>query len=140
MSFVEEYGLIGLFLFSLLAATIIPVSSESAVLGALYLEMSPESVLLWASLGNILGTIVNYAIGTWIGLKWLKAARSASAKKAIALTQKYGWLSLFLSWAPFIGDPVTIIAGVMRWNIWLFAAIVFSLRIFRYYLIIMAVS
>ena len=118
------------------AATIIPVSSEGAVAGALLLEMKSLPVLLWASLGNILGTVINYFFGTWIGKKWLEKKINKSSKRVYKIAVKYGWWSLFLSWLPFIGDPVTIVAGVLRWNFIVFSIIVFTLRILRYYALI----
>lgn len=132
MNFIEDYGFWGLFFFCFMAATIIPVSSEGAVAGALLLNMKPLPVLIWASVGNILGTVLNYFFGAWIGQKWLQKKLNKSSKRAYGIAQKYGWWSLLLSWLPIIGDPITIAAGVLRWNFLLFSLIVFSLRIFRY--------
>ena len=136
MNFIEDYGYLGLFLFCLMAATIVPVSSEGAVAGALVLKMKALPVLIWASLGNILGTVINYFFGIWIGQKWLEKKINKSTKRAYEIAHKYGWWSLFLSWLPFIGDPVTIVAGVLRWNFLVFALIVFTLRVLRYYALI----
>ncbi|NOG46062.1 MAG: DedA family protein [Calditrichaeota bacterium] len=136
MNFVEDYGYFGLFLFCLMAATIIPVSSEGAVAGALLLEMKSIPVLIWASLGNILGTVINYFIGLLVGQKWLDKKINKSTQKAYEIAHKYGWWSLLLSWLPIIGDPITIVAGVLRWNFLLFSIIVFTLRIARYYALI----
>jgi membrane protein YqaA with SNARE-associated domain len=136
MNFIEEYGYWGLLLFCLLAATIIPISSEGAVAGALALKMKALPVLVWASVGNILGTVVNYFFGIWIGQKWVEKKITKSTKKAYEIAHKYGWWSLLLSWLPIIGDPITIAAGVLRWNFVLFSVIVFSLRILRYYALI----
>ncbi len=136
MNFIEEYGYWGLLLFCLLAATIVPISSEGAVAGALALKMKALPVLIWASVGNILGTVVNYFFGIWIGQKWVEKKITKSTKKAYEIAHKYGWWSLLLSWLPIIGDPITIAAGVLRWNFFLFSVIVFSLRILRYYALI----
>ena len=136
MDWIENYGYAGLFLFSLVAATIIPVSSESAVAGAALIHMKPVPLLFWATLGNCTGTVINYLLGVWVGKKWLTEKLNKSNQKAYKLTQKYGWWSLWLSWLPFIGDPITIIAGVLRWNFLTFSLIVFSLRFIRYYLIV----
>jgi membrane protein YqaA with SNARE-associated domain len=135
MTFVEEYGYLGLFLFCLLAATIIPISSESALIGAILSDLDIPAVLFWATLGNCLGTLINYFLGIFIGNKWLiKNARLNT--KAIRISKKYGWPALFLTWLPVIGDPITIIAGILRWNAVMFVSIVFSLRFLRYYLIV----
>ncbi len=136
MSFIEEYGFLGLFLFCLMAATIIPISSEGVVAGAIMLKMNSFNVLFWASLGNILGIIVNYFFGLWIGRKWLETKITTSRQKAYDIAHNYGWWSLLLSWLPIIGDPITIVAGVLRWNFLVFSIIVFSLRILRYYVLV----
>lgn len=136
MDWVEQYGYAGLFLFSLLAATIIPVSSESALAGAILLKMEPMAVLFWATIGNCGGTLINYFLGKWIGVKWLDKKVSRSQQHAYNLAKKYGWWSLLLSWLPIIGDPITIVAGILRWNFINFMLIVFPLRFIRYYIIV----
>jgi len=136
MTWIEEYGYFGLFVFSLLAATIIPVSSESALIGAVLNDMDIYYILLWATIGNCLGTVINYFIGVFIGEKWINKNPKKSTERAMHLSKKYGWPVMFLSWLPVIGDPITIAAGIFRWNAFVFAIIVFSLRFLRYYLII----
>ena len=59
----DFYGYGGLFLFAFLAATIIPVSSESAVALAYYIDMNSGKVLIYAGMGNCLGTLFNYGLG-----------------------------------------------------------------------------
>jgi len=136
MNWVEEYGYFGLFLFCLLAATIIPISSESALIGAIFSNLDISYILLWATIGNCLGTLINYFLGIFIGEKWIYKKTHRSTKRAIHIAKKYGWPALFLSWLPVIGDPITIVAGVFRWNVIVFVTIVFSLRFLRYYLIV----
>lgn len=136
MLWIEEYGYIGLFLFCLLAATIIPVSSESAFIAAIIAKLNIKLVLFWATFGNCSGTFINYLTGWWIGEKWINKKISKTSGRAYSISKKYGWTTLFLSWLPVIGDPVTIIAGVLRWNIVTFIIIVFTLRFLRYYVIL----
>ena len=136
MNWVEEYGYLGLFLFCLLAATIIPVSSESAFVAAILGKLNISYTLFWATLGNCLGTLINYFAGIFIGKNWLKRTNKKSIARVIHLSHTYGWPTLFLSWMPVIGDPITIAAGVFRWNALVFMVIVFSLRFIRYYLIV----
>jgi membrane protein YqaA with SNARE-associated domain len=125
---------ITLFIVSFLAATLLPLGSE-----ALYLyDMSQNNtlLLLWlfATVGNTLGSMVNY----WLGLKgetYLESKGHLSAQKmekASAFFAKYGGWSLLLSWAPVIGDPLTFIAGVLRYDFKWFALIVFVAKGLRY--------
>jgi membrane protein YqaA with SNARE-associated domain len=141
LSWVEEYGYLGLFLFAFLAATIVPIGSESAVVGALVLKMSRNRVLLWASMGNCLGVAFNYVLGYWAAERWLKRRNmNNSVQKAHAFVGRYGWIALLASWLPFIGDPITIAAGVLRMDWCLVFTIAFSLRILRYVFVIWVFS
>ncbi len=137
MTWIEEYGYFGLCAFTFLAATIVPVSSEAAVLGALSLKMQPVAILIWASIGNSLGVVLNYTIGRKAAEYWLKKhGRDRFFRKAHRLTQKYGWTALLASWLPVIGDPITIAAGVVRMNRIVFFTIAITLRIARYLFVI----
>ena len=99
-----------------LAATLVPVSSEIVFTGYLALGYSKSACLIIASLGNCLGTSVNYAIG----MAGLLAARKylgltpATEAKLQTLNQRYGTWALLLAWMPVIGDPLTVLAGAAR--------------------------
>lgn len=114
-----------LFLMAFLAATILPLSSEALLVGLS--ETYPEwiwGLVLVASLGNILGSVVNWFLGRWLihfkDHKWFPVNENA-LKKAEARFNKWGWPSLLLAWVPIIGDPLTLVAGFMnfpfRWFI-----------------------
>ena len=109
------YG--GLFMAAFLAATILPAQSEAG-LAALILA-SPASVILLvatASLGNVLGSVVNWYLGRGInrftGKSWFPANEQLS--RATSWYSRYGRWSLLLSWVPIIGDPLTVVAGIMH--------------------------
>ena len=109
------YG--GLFIAAFLAATILPAQSEAG-LAALILA-SPASVTLLvatASLGNVLGSVVNWYFGRGINhytsKRWFPA--NIQLSQATSWYGRYGRWSLLLSWVPVIGDPLTVVAGIMR--------------------------
>lgn len=135
-----EYGYWGLLVFAFLSASVIPVSSEAAILGAIYLEWDPWQVLLWAGIGNCLGIAMNYGIGWFAAEKWLAKKTELLQSRAYKLAEKYGILALFLSWMPVIGDPITIAAGVLRMNFLMFVVISFSLRLLRYYVLVAMIN
>lgn len=119
-----------------LAATIFPAQSE-AVLAALLLDGThPAPVLIAvASLGNVLGAIVNWLLGRGIERFKDKAwfpAKGDVLERAQAWYQRYGKWSLLLSWAPFVGDPLTVVAGVMREPFPVFLALVTVAKVGRY--------
>lgn len=128
---------LALFLSAFAAATILPFSSEAAVVTAILNDMPKQSVLFYASLGNVLAVIFNYYIGYFLSIKSSKKLHSSKVgKKALACGNKYGYFALLFSWLPIIGDPLTIVAGVVRVKFVWFVLIVGSLRILRYYLIV----
>ena len=133
-----ETDLLFLGLAAFLAATLVPVSSEIVFTGYLALGYSKSACLIIASLGNCLGTSVNYVIGM-AGLlaarKYLGLAPSTEAKLQ-ALNQRYGTSALLLAWMPVIGDPLTVLAGAARTRWWVFAFLVFVGRVARYLFIL----
>ncbi|CAA6807223.1 MAG: probable membrane protein YPO3302, partial [uncultured Thiotrichaceae bacterium] len=109
---------LALFISALLAATFIPAQSETLLFTLIYQgEHNIALLLVVATVGNVLGSVINW----WLGLhiqrfrhkKWFPI-KEASLEKAQQNFQKYGLWSLLLSWVPIIGDPITMIAGIMR--------------------------
>ena len=108
----------GLFAVAFAAATIFPMQSEAALAGLLLSNAySPAVLIATASIGNILGSVVNWCLGRGIerfgGRKWFPAG-AASLERAALWYRRYGRWTLLLSWVPVIGDPLTVIAGVLR--------------------------
>lgn len=138
MEFLTEFGYTGIFISSFLAATILPLSSE-IVLSALLLNgLSPVPLVLIATIGNVLGAFVNYLAGFYgsgyVIKKWLSTSE-ASIISAQNRFNKYGVLSLLLAWVPVIGDPLTVIAGILRVNLLIFFSLVSIGKFIRYLLI-----
>ena len=91
--------------------------------------------MLVASIGNVAGSVINWTLGRGIEhfreRRWfpVKPAALARAERWYA---RYGRWSLLLSWAPVIGDPLTMIAGVLREPLPSFLAIVTVAKVARY--------
>lgn len=133
----EIVAFIGLFLTAFAAATILPFSSEAAVVAAILGGLNPWAVLFWASLGNCLACLFNYGMGRLFSEKAsLRLRKSRWGRRSIYWFHKYGVWTLLLSWAPLVGDPITIVAGLFRMKLVPFVLLVFSLRVGRYLLII----
>jgi membrane protein YqaA with SNARE-associated domain len=133
---------LSLFTVAFLSATLLPLGSE----GLLLYDISQNNslILLWlfATLGNTLGSMVNY----WLGLRgetYLEEKGHLSAKKmekARGFFDRYGGWTLLLSWVPLIGDPLTFIAGVLRYRFKRFAVIVAVAKGTRYAIVIFLAS
>ena len=90
------------------------------------------------SLGNILGSILNWYLGfhfvKFKEKKWFPINKR-QLEKASLWFLNYGKWSLFLSWVPFVGDPLTVVAGVLRVPIITFLIIVSISKILRYVIV-----
>ena len=123
-----------LFISAFLAATILPFSSEVAFVAAISSGMDKLDALLFASLGNVLAIVLNYALGFFLYEKThTKLESSKFGKHSLKLGHKYGYYALLLSWLPLIGDPITLVAGLVRLDFVKFIVIAGILRIARYY-------
>ena len=135
------YG--GLFALAFAAATILPAQSEAALAGLLATgSFSPAMLVVVASLGNVLGSVVNWGLGRGIerfrDKPWFPL-RPATLNRATNFYRRYGRWSLLLSWMPIIGDPLTVVAGVLREPLWSFVAIVAVAKVSRYLVVAGAV-
>ncbi|MGL4209333.1 MAG: YqaA family protein [Candidatus Adiutrix sp.] len=127
---------LGLFGAAFLAATILPAQSELLLSGLLLAAYQPPwALILVASLGNILGATLNWLMGLYslrlMRFKWFPLKRK-SLKIGRRWYRKYGRWSLLLSWVPIIGDPITVVAGVLREPLWSFLLIVTVAKTGRY--------
>mgnify|MGYP000288147564 CR=1 FL=1 len=127
---------LGLFASAFLAATLLPAQSELVLATLLAAESRSATLLIAvASLGNVLGACLNYGLGRGAlalqGKRWFPVGPTALAR-AQSWYQRYGRWSLLLSWMPVVGDPLTLAAGVLRENLWIFLALVTLAKTGRY--------
>lgn len=125
-----------LFFAAFIAATLLPAQSEAVLVGLLIAGDHPAlALVIVAGIGNVLGSLVNYVLGRaalrFQDRRWFPAS-PASLARARAWYARYGRWSLLLSWAPVIGDPLTVAAGVMREPLWSFLALVTIAKFGRY--------
>ena len=135
----ETSALFWLFLSAFLAATLIPAQSELG-LGYLVINTDYSMVLLVtvASLGNTTGATINWFIGQGVARSIVRSEKIKASTRywtVINWYKKYGKWTLLLSWAPFIGDPITIIAGILKVPLKTFLLIVAVAKTSRYVII-----
>ena len=136
-------GYPGLFLIALIAATLLPAQSELVFFAMLATgRFDPALLLLAAASGNIAGSTINWAIGRYLahhrGARWFPVSEPAMVR-AEAWYWRFGSASLLLSWVPIIGDPLTLIAGVLRTSLARFLILVSIAKTGRY-LVLMALQ
>ena len=130
---------LSLFFISFLAATILPFSSELTLAG-LITTSNYDNVLLLivASFGNVLGSVVNWVLGfysrnltikKWFPFKEIQIERSSK------WFNKFGKWSLLFAWVPILGDPITLVAGLLRVRFLDFIILVAIGKVSRYLLV-----
>ena len=135
MEYFAELGYIGLFIAAFLAATILPLSSELVLTALLLNGLSPEFLVIVATVGNVLGSLTNYGLGYWASKtviqKWLRMSESEFVR-AEERFKKYGIVALLFAWVPIIGDPLTVMAGILRIRLLWFLILVTLGKFTRY--------
>ena len=109
---------LSLFAISFLAATILPFSSELTLAGLIATSDYDNLLLLIvASFGNVLGSIVNWALGSYsrnlTTKKWFPF-KETQIERSSKWFRKFGKWSLLFAWVPVLGDPLTLVAGILR--------------------------
>lgn len=117
----QNWGLIGLFIGTFLAATILPFSSDALYVAVLAMTKDTFGCLLWGTLGNWLGSVLTYWMGRagkweWIE-KWFRVKKETLERQKVKI-DRYGSLLALLAWVPFIGDVIAIALGFYRVSHW----------------------
>ncbi|BBN80065.1 membrane protein [Pseudoalteromonas sp. A25] len=130
----------GLFLSALSSATLLPGSSE-VLLSGLALTQNANLLMLWliATLGNVLGSCINYWLGRHVmhfkDSRWFPVTQR-QIEKANAQYARFGSYSLLFAWVPIIGDPLTVFAGIFKMRKGLFLLLVSLGKGLRYAMVI----
>ena len=112
-----DYGLWGLFLGSLLAATVVPFSADVLLIGILIAGVhNPWVAIAVATTGNWLGGITSYGVGRAGKWEWIEKLRVSreSLERQQSKIEKYGAPIALLSWVPFVGDVFAVALGFYR--------------------------
>jgi membrane protein YqaA with SNARE-associated domain len=143
MESLAEFGYLGLFAASFLAATILPLSSEVVLTYLLMQGLQPVTLITVATTGNVLGSFANYGIGLWGSIFLIQRVLRISAEDVSSAKKrfkKYGLFSLLFAWVPVIGDPLTVVAGALRIHLVIFLILVTAGKLIRYIMVYLAVS
>lgn len=123
-----------LFITALISATLFPMGSEALLIYDIKEGYNLYLLLFFATFGNSLGSIINY----YLGLKGeefcerKKYLKKENINKYKNYFDKYGGYTLLASWMPIIGDPITFIAGILKYDIKKFILIVILAKFSRY--------
>jgi len=108
---------LSIFFSAFIAATFLPAFSELALAASLSSGVSIFLLWLAATCGNTLGSCVNWYIGREIlrfkNKRWFPVSQPQLERAQIRFN-RFGMWTLLLAWLPIVGDPLTLVAGMMR--------------------------
>ena len=135
---------ISLFTVAFMVATIVPFGSEAYFVTLLSMDKYNDLLLIIAaSLGNVLGSVFNWVCGYYVNYLIKKPwfpLNNNMIDRGNNMFKKYGKWSLLLAWVPFIGDPITFVAGTLRYSLLPFIILVSIGKVGRYLLLYISLS
>ena len=138
IAFLIDYGYMGMAISAFLAASILPFSSEAVMVGLLAAGLDMWALIVWGTVGNVLGSMFNYGIGRMGKMEWIEKylhTKPEDLERAQRFMKGRGaWMGLF-SCVPVIGDVITIALGLMRANVTIFIVSVTISKLVRYILL-----
>ena len=138
IAFLIDYGYMGMAISAFLAASILPFSSEAVMVGLLAAGLDMWALIMWGTVGNVLGSMFNYGIGRMGKMEWIEKylhTKPEDLERAQRFMKGRGaWMGLF-SCVPVIGDVITIALGLMRANVTIFIVSVTISKLVRYILL-----
>ena len=116
----ESYGYWGMLIASFIAGSVFPWSSEAIMLGLLAAGLDPEGLIIYGTIGNVLGSMFNYWIGSFGRIDWIEKylhVKIVSLDRAERFLNGLGaWIGFF-AFLPLLGSAIAILLGLMRANI-----------------------
>ena len=143
IEFLSQYGYWGMLLSAFLAGSFFPFTSEAVMLGFQAAGLDPWLLVIYGTIGNVMGGMFNYCIGRLGRLDWVERYLHVK-KKNLDKAQKFmagrgAWMGFF-AFLPVIGSAITILLGFMRANV---AVSLFSMaagKFLRYLLLVFGAS
>lgn len=130
-----------LFITALISATLFPLGSEALLIYNIKEGYNIYLLLFFATLGNSLGSVINYFLGLK-GEEYLLKKSLIKEKyiiKSKTYFDKYGAWSILFSWLPIIGDPITFVAGILKYDFKKFLFLVIIAKFSRYLFLVLIV-
>lgn len=138
-----NYGYWGMLVAAFLAGSFFPFSSEAVMLGLLAAGLKTEPLIIYGTIGNVLGSIFNYGVGRLGKLEWIERYLHVK-KKDLDRAQRFmagrgAWMGFF-AFLPIIGSAITICLGLMRANIVITVTSITIGKLLRYIVLMAGVS
>lgn len=137
-----DYGIAGFFVAAFLAGSVFPFSSEVVMVGLATAGVDPWGLVIWGTLGNTLGSVFNYWIGSLGNPQWIKKWTGVSEEqlqRGLKFVERYGFWAGWLAWVPLLGSLITVSLGLMRAHFSLTMVNILLGKFLRYWLIMVVI-
>lgn len=136
-----DHGVMGFFIAAFLAGSFMPFSSEVVMVALITTGVDPWGLVIWGTLGNTLGSVFNYWIGSLGNPRWIKKWTGVSEEqleRGQRYVERYGFWAGWLAWVPLLGSLITVALGLMRarWSLTMLNILLG--KFLRYWLIMFA--
>lgn len=138
-----EYGYLGMLAAAFLAGSFFPFSSELVMVGLMAAGLDPLLLVVYGTVGNVLGSVFNYGVGymgrmDWIE-KYLHVRKEKLERTRQFLAGRGAWMGI-LAFLPILGSVVTIVLGLMRANMTITFISITIGKFLRYLLLVYGVG
>ncbi len=139
IDFLTGYGYIGMLIAAFLAGSFFPFSSEAVMVGLMATGLDPWQLMIYGTIGNVLGSCFNYGVGRMGKLEWIEKYLHVK-KKDLDKAERFmagrgAWMGFF-AFLPVLGSAITILLGLMRANIVISLVSITIGKLFRYLILI----
>lgn len=136
-----DHGVSGFFVASFLAGSFVPFSSEVVMIALITAGVDPVGLVIWGTLGNTLGSVFNYWVGSLGNPRWIQKWTGVTPEqldRGLLYVERYGFWAGWLAWVPLLGSLITVALGLMRARFSLTMINIFLGKLIRYWLIMFA--
>ena len=133
------YGYVGMLIAAFIAGSFFPFSSEAVMFGLMATGLDPWQLMIYGTVGNVLGSVFNYSVGRMGKLEWIEKYLHVK-KKDLDKAERFmagrgAWMGFF-AFLPVLGSALTILLGLMRANIIITFISITLGKLFRYLILI----
>ena len=141
--FLLEWGYWGMLISAFMAGSFLPFSSEAIMVAFQAMGLKPVPLIIYGTIGNVAGSMFNYAVGRMGRIDWIERYLHVSKKnmeKAEYFMKGRGAWMGFFAFLPFLGEGITAVLGLMRANLMITIISTTIGKAIRYILLVYATS
>lgn len=120
IEFLLSYGYIGMFVAAFIAGSFFPLASEPVMLGLIHLGLNQVEIVIWGTIGNTMGSMFNYWLGTCCSVPWIEKTFHISHRRMVQaqwfVRGRGAWMGFFCV-LPLIGSAIAVALGVLKSNV-----------------------